>query len=121
MMNCDIIRCNDASPPAVPAHQKAVPRHHRPVSSGRFYETFDDDAKIVPSICNIVLTAREMGTRNRVPLAGVPYHAVDTYLARLIQAGHKVAIVEQTSDDATKGLMEREVVRVASPQPLPRM
>ena len=63
---------------------------------GDFYETFNDDAKIVSSVCNIVLTGREMGTSNRVPLAGVRYHAVDTYLAKLIQAGHKAAIVEQT-------------------------
>lgn len=82
---------------------------------GDFYETFNDDAKIVSSVCNIVLTGREMGTGNRVPLAGVPYHAVNTYLAKLIQAGHKVAIVEQTSEDAAKGLMTREVVRVVTP------
>ncbi len=82
---------------------------------GDFYETFDDDAKTVSSVCNIVLTGRDMGTGNRVPLAGVPYHALDNYLARLIQAGHKVAIVEQTSEDATKGLMDREVVRVVTP------
>ncbi len=63
---------------------------------GNFYEAFNDDAKIVCSVCNIVLTGREMGTGNRVPLAGVPYHAVQSYLAKLIQAGHKVAIVEQT-------------------------
>ena len=82
---------------------------------GDFYETFDDDAKIVSSVCNIVLTGREMGTGNRVPLAGVPYHAVQSYLAKLIQAGHKVAIVEQTDDEANKGLMTREVVRVVTP------
>ncbi len=83
--------------------------------------TFDDDAKIVSSVCNIVLTGRDMGTGNRVPLARVPYHAIDSYLARLIQAGYKVAIVEQTSDEsaqspATKSLMEREVALSASPQ-----
>src|SRR5512146_2662068 len=91
---------------------------------GDFYETFDDDAKTVASVCNIVLTGRDMGTGNRVPLAGVPYHAIETYLARLIHAGHKVAIVEQTSDDSaqtppTKGLMDREVARCTSPQPFP--
>src|SRR5512147_1336722 len=56
-----------------------------------------------------------MGTGNRVPLAGVPYHAVESYLAKLIQAGHKVAIVEQTSDEPQKGLMTREVSRVVTP------
>jgi len=82
---------------------------------GDFYESFDDDAKKVAEACNIVLTARDMGTAQRVPLAGVPYHALDTYLARIINAGHKVAIVEQTSDEAINGLMTREVVRVVTP------
>jgi DNA mismatch repair protein MutS len=82
---------------------------------GDFYESFDDDAKKVADACNIVLTARDMGTGSRVPLAGVPYHALDTYLARIINAGHKVAIVEQTSDEAINGLMTREVVRVVTP------
>lgn len=82
---------------------------------GDFYETFDNDAKIVANVCNIVLTSREMGGDVRVPLAGVPYHAVETYLARLINAGHKVAIVEQTSDEPIKGLIERQVTRVVTP------
>lgn len=82
---------------------------------GDFYETFDDDAKLVASVCNIVLTGREMGGDARVPLAGVPYHAVESYLAKLIQAGHKVAIVEQTSDQLVNGLMPREVARVVTP------
>ncbi len=82
---------------------------------GDFYESFDDDAKKVAEACNIVLTARDMGTGSRVPLAGVPYHALDTYLARIINAGHKVAIVEQTSDEPIQGLMTREVVRVVTP------
>jgi hypothetical protein len=70
-------------------------------------------AKKVADACNIVLTAHDMGTGQRVPLTGVPYHALDTYLARIINAGHKVAIVEQTSDEPIKGLMTRE----ASPYP----
>ncbi len=82
---------------------------------GDFYESFDEDAKKVAEACNIVLTARDMGTGQRVPLAGVPYHAVETYLARLINAGHKVAIVEQTGEEPGKGLMTREVVRVVTP------
>ena len=82
---------------------------------GDFYETFDDDAKKVSEACNIVLTGRDMGTGQRVPLAGVPYHAIETYLAKLIQAGHKVAIVEQTSDEGINGLMTREVTRVVTP------
>jgi DNA mismatch repair protein MutS len=82
---------------------------------GDFYESFDEDAKKVAEACNIVLTARDMGTDQRVPLAGVPYHAVETYLARLINAGHKVAIVEQLGEEPGKGLMTREVVRVVTP------
>ncbi len=88
---------------------------------GDFYETFNDDAKIVSSVCNIVLTGREMGTGNRVPLAGVPYHALDNYLAKLIQAGYKVAIVEQTgTPEKVAGVLgrvleTREVARVARP------
>lgn len=82
---------------------------------GDFYESFDEDAKKVAEACNIVLTGRDMGTGNRIPLAGVPYHALDTYLARLINAGHKVAIVEQTSDQLINGLMPREVMRVVTP------
>jgi DNA mismatch repair protein MutS len=58
----------------------------------RTYETFDDNARIVLSVCNIVLTGRDMGVGNRVPLAGVPYHALETYLAKLVQGGHKVAL-----------------------------
>jgi DNA mismatch repair ATPase MutS len=89
---------------------------------GDFYETFDDDAKIVSSVCNIVLTSREMGTSNRVPLAGVPYHALDNYLAKPVNAGHKVAIVEQTGTEpegpqtAGRTPMTREVTRYASPR-----
>ncbi len=82
---------------------------------GDFYESFDDDAKVVSQVCDIVLTSRPVGKNERVPLAGVPYHAVDGYIARLIAAGHKVAIVEQTGDQASGGLMEREVVRVVTP------
>lgn len=82
---------------------------------GDFYETFDDDARIVSEVCNIVLTGRDMGNGQRVPLAGVPYHAVENYLARLIGAGHKVAIVEQMSEEPVKGLMNREVTRVVTP------
>lgn len=82
---------------------------------GDFYETFDDDAKVVSDVCNIVLTGRDMGNGERVPLAGVPYHAIETYMGRLIGAGHKVAIVEQMSEEPVKGLMNREVTRVVTP------
>ncbi len=82
---------------------------------GDFYETFDDDAKIVAQVCDIVLTSRPVGKNQRVPLAGVPYHSVDGYIAKLIQAGHKVAIVEQVGDVPAKGLVDREVMRVVTP------
>ena len=83
---------------------------------GDFYETFDDDAKVVAQELDIALTSREMGSGQRFPLAGIPYHALDSYLGRLIKKGHKVAICEQTSDPATsRGLVDRAVVRVVTP------
>ena len=83
---------------------------------GDFYETFDDDARLISRELEIALTSREMGRGQRVPLAGIPYHSLDSYLARLIKKGYKVAICEQTSDPATsKGLVDREVVRVVTP------
>ena len=62
---------------------------------GDFYETFDDDAKIVAQVCDITLTSRPVAKGQRVPLAGVPYHAADSYIAKLIASGYKVAIAEQ--------------------------
>jgi len=83
---------------------------------GDFYETFDEDAKIASRELEIVLTSREMGKGNKVPLAGIPYHALDNYLARLINRGYKVAICEQvTKPGETSGLIEREVVRLVTP------
>ncbi len=82
---------------------------------GDFYETFDDDAKLVAQVCDIVLTSRPVGKDQRVPLAGVPYHSVDGYIAKLIQAGHKVAMVEQIGEVPARGLVDREVVRVVTP------
>ena len=83
---------------------------------GDFYETFDDDARLASQELEITLTSRSMGKNLRVPMAGVPAHSLETYLARLIKAGHKVAICEQLSDPAlSKGLVERDVVRVVTP------
>ncbi len=82
---------------------------------GDFYETFDDDAKTVAQVCDIVLTSRPVGKDQRVPLAGVPYHSVDGYLAKLIQAGYKVAIVEQIGEVSAQELVDRQVVRVVTP------
>jgi DNA mismatch repair protein MutS len=83
---------------------------------GDFYETFDEDARITSRELEIVLTSREMGKGNKVPLAGIPYHALDSYLARLINRGYKVAICEQlTRPGETKGMLERDVVRLVTP------
>ncbi|MCS7220067.1 MAG: DNA mismatch repair protein MutS [Anaerolineae bacterium] len=82
---------------------------------GDFYETFDDDAKIVSEVCNVVLTSRPVGNDLRVPLAGVPYHAIETYVAKLLQAGYKVAIADQRGNEAVGGLVPREVSRVITP------
>jgi len=83
---------------------------------GDFYETFDEDARTASRELDIVLTSREMGKGHRVPLAGIPYHALDNYLARLINRGYKVAICEQvTKPGETKGLVQREVVRLVTP------
>lgn len=83
---------------------------------GDFYETFDEDARITSRELEIVLTSREMGKGNKVPLAGIPYHALEGYLARLINKGYKVAIVEQlTKPGEVKGLVERDVVRLVTP------
>ncbi len=83
---------------------------------GDFYETFDDDAKLVARELEITLTSKPMGGGQRVPLAGVPYHAVEGYLSRLIAKGYKVALCEQMSDPAaSKGLVDRQVVRVVTP------
>jgi len=80
---------------------------------GDFYETFDEDARIVARVCDVVLTSRPVGNDQRVPLAGVPYHAVDVYIAKLVEAGYRVAIAEQISEPG-KGLVEREVRRVVT-------
>ncbi|HEY7801039.1 MAG TPA: DNA mismatch repair protein MutS [Dehalococcoidia bacterium] len=83
---------------------------------GDFYETFDDDAELCARELDITLTSKPMGKGLRVPLAGIPYHAVDGYLSKLVAKGYKVAICEQTSDPATtKGLVERAVTRVVTP------
>ena len=83
---------------------------------GDFYETFDDDAELCARELEITLTSKPMGKGLRVPLAGIPYHAVDGYIAKLIAKGYKVALCEQMSDPATtKGIVDRKVVRVVTP------
>jgi DNA mismatch repair protein MutS len=80
---------------------------------GDFYETFDDDAKVVAKVCDVVLTSKPIGDNLRVPLAGVPYHAVDSYLARMVEAGYKVAVADQMTEPG-RGLIEREITRVVT-------
>lgn len=83
---------------------------------GDFYELFFEDAKIAAQALNIVLTARDGGQGEKVPMCGVPYHSVDNYLSRLIEQGHKVAICEQLEDPKTaKGIVKRGVIRVVTP------
>jgi DNA mismatch repair protein MutS len=81
---------------------------------GDFYETFDEDAKVASRELDVVLTSREMGKGQRVPMAGIPHHALNNYLAKLINRGHKVAICEQLTPPG-KGLVERDVIRVVTP------
>ncbi len=78
---------------------------------GDFYETFDEDARVLARVCDVALTSRPVGHNQRVPLAGVPYHSLDTYLGKLMAAGLKVAIAEQMSEPG-KGLVEREITQV---------
>ncbi len=83
---------------------------------GDFYEMFFDDAKIAAQELDIVLTSREAGKGKKVPMAGVPYHAAESYISKLIRRGYKIAICEQVEDPETaKGLVRREVVRVITP------
>ena len=82
---------------------------------GDFYETFDEDAQIASRDLEIVLTQREMGHGEIVPLAGIPYHALENYLAKLLKKGHRVAIAEQTSTPDGKGIVDRSVTRVVTP------
>ena len=82
---------------------------------GDFYETFDEDAEITARELDIVLTSRPIGNGVRAPLAGIPYHAVENYLARLIEKGYHVAICEQVGDQPAKGIFPRKVVRVVTP------
>jgi DNA mismatch repair protein MutS len=82
---------------------------------GDFYETFDDDARLTAETLDIVLTSRNVAKGKRVPMAGIPHHAAETYIARLIENGHHVAICEQVGDGPVKGLFPREVVRVVTP------
>ena len=83
---------------------------------GDFYEMFFEDAEIASKELELTLTGKSCGLEERAPMCGVPYHAVDTYLSRLVQKGYKVAICEQVEDPKlAKGLVKREVIRIVTP------
>lgn len=83
---------------------------------GDFYEMFDEDAKKASELLGLTLTARDGGGNIKVPMCGVPFHAAEMYIKKLIKQGQKVAICEQTEDPkAVKGLVKREVIRIVTP------
>src|SRR3954451_20098271 len=82
---------------------------------GDFYELFYDDAKTAARVLGLTLTSRDKG-ENPIPMAGFPYHQLESYLAKLMAAGHRAAVCEQVEDPKlAKGLVKREVTRVVSP------
>lgn len=83
---------------------------------GDFYEMFDEDAKIASKVLEIALTSREAGPQGRIPMCGIPHHAAEGYLDKLVRNGHRVAICEQLEDPKeAKGVVKRDVVRVVTP------
>ena len=83
---------------------------------GDFYEMFFEDAKVASQELELVLTGRDCGQEERAPMCGVPFHSYETYVARLVARGYKVAICEQVEDPATaQGLVKREVIRIITP------
>jgi len=82
---------------------------------GDFYETFDEDARITSRELDIVLTGRKVAKDVKIPMAGIPHHAAENYLSRLIEKGYHVAICEQVGDQPVNGLFHRKVVRIVTP------
>ena len=83
---------------------------------GDFYELFFDDALIASRELELTLTGKECGLEERAPMCGIPYHSSESYIAKLVKKGYKVAICEQVEDPATaKGLVKREIIRVVTP------
>ena len=83
---------------------------------GDFYEMFFEDAEIVSRELELTLTGKDCGQEKRAPMSGIPYHAADSYIAKLIEKGYKVAICEQVEDPKqAKGIVKREVIRVVTP------
>lgn len=88
---------------------------------GDFYETFDRDAEIAAQELDLVLTNRPVSKSERVPMVGVPHHALDEYIARLIEKGYSVAVAEQASEPDGRGIVERAVTRTITPESHDRM
>jgi DNA mismatch repair protein MutS len=83
---------------------------------GDFYEMFGDDAKLASKVLEIALTSREAGPQGRVPMCGVPHHAAEGYIEKLVRSGYRVALCEQLEDPReAKGVVKRDVVRVITP------
>jgi len=82
---------------------------------GDFYETFDKDAEITSKILDIVLTSRSVAKGQRIPMAGIPFHAAENYIGRLIDHGYHVAICEQVGEQPKRGLFPRKVTRIITP------
>lgn len=83
---------------------------------GDFYETFEEDAKVTSRVLGITLTKRGNGAAGEIPLAGFPHHALDSYLPKLLKAGHRVAVCEQLEDPRfAKGIVKRDVIEVVTP------
>ena len=82
---------------------------------GDFYETFDEDAETTSRELDLVLTSRNVAKGQRIPMAGIPYHAADNYISRLIEKGYHVAICEQIGEQPKKGIFPREVIRLVTP------
>ena len=83
---------------------------------GDFYEMFFDDAKLVSQELDLVLTGRSAGVEEKVPMCGVPFHAANSYISRLVKKGYKVAICEQLEDPSNaKGLVDRGIVKIITP------
>ena len=81
---------------------------------GDFYEMFFDDAKLVSEELGLTLTSRS-GNKDKAPMCGIPYHASESYINRLIAKGYKVAIAEQIGDPKAKGLTKREIIKIITP------
>ncbi|MCH8962945.1 MAG: hypothetical protein IH820_16950 [Bacteroidetes bacterium] len=110
---------NKGLTPLMRQYYKIKARHPNAIllfRMGDFYETFEDDARTVSKVLGITLTKRSNGAATEVPLAGFPYHALDTYLPKLVQAGMRVAICEQLEDPKfARKIVKRDVVEVVTP------